>query len=173
MTENSVLSYRLLPFERAADGAFLPPQAYPPLALAATGTHDLPPLTGWLLGDDIDLRRRIGFADASAAQAERAARDAEVAQLCAALRRDGDLGDERDPESVVLAAYRYIGRSPARIVMVQIEDVLGETTPVNVPGTDTEYPNWRRKLRDDVDAIATSRRLERFAGMLRELRPRL
>jgi hypothetical protein len=36
-----------------------------------------------------------------------------------------------------------------------------------------EYPNWRRKLRDDVDVIATGRRLERFATTLRELRPRL
>jgi 4-alpha-glucanotransferase len=36
-----------------------------------------------------------------------------------------------------------------------------------------EYPNWRRKLRDDIDTIATSRRLERFAATLRELRPRL
>ncbi len=173
MASNSILSYRILLFEREGDGAFLPPDAYPALALAATGTHDLPPLTGWLLGNDIDLRRQLGLIDPAAAPAERAAREADIAQLCAALAEHADLGDARDPEAIVLAAYRYLAQSKARIVMLQLEDVIGETSPVNVPGTYMEYPNWRRKLRDDVDAIASSRRLDRFAATLRELRPRL
>jgi 4-alpha-glucanotransferase len=173
MAANNVLSYRILLFEREGDGAFLPPEAYPPLALAATGTHDLPPLTGWLLGTDIEVRRTLGFSDAALERAERAAREADIVQLCAALQASGDLGDEHEPDAIVLAAYRFLARSNARIVMLQIEDVLGETTPVNVPGTYMEYPNWRRKLHEDVDAIATGRRFERFAATLRELRPRL
>ena len=72
----------------------------------------------------------------------------------------------------MIAAYRYLARSPARIVMLQIEDALGEVTPVNIPGTHQEYPNWRRKLRDDLETIATDGRFERFARMLREIRPR-
>jgi 4-alpha-glucanotransferase len=43
---------------------------------------------------------------------------------------------------------------------------------VNVPGTDREHANWRRKLRDDVEAIASDGRLARFAEILREQRPR-
>jgi len=27
-----------------------------------------------------------------------------------------------------------------------MEDLLGMSQPVNVPGTSTEYPNWQRKL---------------------------
>jgi 4-alpha-glucanotransferase len=173
MAANNVLAYRILLFEREGDGAFLPPEAYPELALAATGTHDLPPLTGWLLGLDIDLRRDLGFIDEGGSQSEKISRELDIAQLCGALQHDGDLGTERDPESITLAAYRYLARSNARIVMLQIEDVLGETAPVNIPGTYMEYPNWRRKLRDDVDVIAGSHRLERFAAVLRELRPRL
>ena len=173
MAANNILSYRLLLFEREVDGTFLSPESYPELALATTGTHDLPPLTGWLAGNDIDIRLAIGFIDPGGIAAERASREVDVAQLCAALQNTGDLGDERDAQSVVLAAYRYLARSNARILMVQIEDVLGETTPVNVPGTDMQYPNWRRKLHDDVDTFASSLRFERFAKMLRELRPRL
>ena len=173
MAANNVLSYRLLLFERESDGTFVAPEDYPELALAATGTHDLPPLTGWLQGDDIDLRQRTGFIDAAGALAERASREVDIAQLCAALEAAGDIGDDRDLEAIVLAAYRYLARSNALIVMVQMEDILGETTPVNVPGTHTEYPNWRRKLRDDIESFAESRRLDRFAGVLRELRPRV
>ncbi len=173
MAANNILSYRILLFERDATGAFLPPDAYPELALATAGTHDLPPLAAWLEGDDIALQERLGLIDAETARQTRASRESGVAQLRAALCVGGDLRElEPDTESVVLAAYRYLARSPARIVMLQIEDALGERTPVNIPGTNREYPNWRRKLRDDLETIASDRRLERFARALREIRPR-
>ena len=173
MAANNILSYRILLFERDGSGGFLPPEAYPELALAATGTHDLPPLAGWLEGDDITLHERLGLIDAETARQTRLSRESGTAQLRAALVASGDLREvSPDTESVVLGAYRYLARSPARIVMLQIEDALGERTPVNIPGTNLEYPNWRRKLRDELETIATDPRLERFARALRELRPR-
>lgn len=173
MAANNILSYRILLFERDANGAFLPPDAYPELALATTGTHDLPPLAGWLEGNDIGLHERLGLIDAETARQTRASREFGIAQLRAALCATGDLR-ELDPNTgdIVIAAYRYLARSPARIVMLQIEDALGEVTPVNIPGTYREYPNWRRKLRDDLETIATDGRFERFARLLREIRPR-
>jgi 4-alpha-glucanotransferase len=173
MAANNVLSYRILLFERDGSGAFLPPDAYPELALATAGTHDLPPLTGWLEGDDIGLHERLRLIDGETARQTREAREAGVAQLRSALVASGDLRElAPDTEALVLGAYRYLARSPARIVMLQIEDALGERTPVNIPGTNLEYPNWRRKLRDDLETIATGGRFERFASALRELRPR-
>ncbi len=173
MADNNVLAYRILLFERRADGSFIVPEAYPALALAATGTHDMPPMAGWLLGADIDIRERLGMVDPRLATAERAARELDIRQLTAALADAGALAAERDAESIVVAAHRYLAASPARIVMVQIEDICGETTPVNVPGTNDEYANWRRKVRDDIDAIASGRRFARFTAMLREMRPRV
>ncbi len=173
MAANNILSYRILLFERDGNGAFLPPEAYPELALATTGTHDLPPLTGWIEGDDIGLHERLGLLDGESARQTRSARESGVAQLRAALSASGDLRDgDAGTEPVVLGAYRYLARTPARIVMLQIEDILGERAPVNIPGTNREYPNWRRKLRDDLETIATDPRLERFSGAMRELRPR-
>jgi 4-alpha-glucanotransferase len=133
----------------------------------------MPPLAGWLLGADIDIRERIAMIDPNLATAERAARELDIRQLTAALADADVLGDERDAEAIVLAAHRYLASSNARIVMVQLEDIIGETTPVNIPGTNDEYPNWRRKVRDDIDAIASGRRFARFTAMLREMRPRV
>lgn len=173
MAANNILSYRILLFERDGAGAFLPPGAYPELALATTGTHDLPPLAAWLEGEDIALQQRLGLIDAESARGIRESRDYGLQELHRALRENGDLAsDAEDTESVVLASYRYLAGSPARIVMLQIEDAIGERSPVNIPGTNREYPNWRRKLRDDLETIASDGRLERFADMLRELRPR-
>ena len=173
MAANNILSYRILLFERDSNGGFLPPEAYPELALATTGTHDLPPLAGWLEGDDIGLHERLGLINAEEARQTRHARESGIAQLRAALVAGGDLREpEPNTEAIMVAAYRYLARSPARIVMLQIEDAIGERTPVNIPGTNLQYPNWRRKLRDDLETIANDPRFHRFAGALRELRPR-
>ena len=173
MAANHVLSYRILLFEREGDGAFIAPDAYPELALAATGTHDMPPLAGWLIGDDIDLRARLSGNDEEAGR-ERASREVDISQLRAALLAHGDLPESGayDAEQLMLASYRFLAKTPARIVMLQIEDAIGEITPVNVPGTDREYPNWRRKLHVDLETIASDERFERFAATLRGLRPR-
>jgi 4-alpha-glucanotransferase len=40
--------------------------------------------------------------------------------------------------------------------------------PVNVPGTDQEYPNWRRKLTADIEDMMTRRDFdESFAAVKR------
>ena len=36
---------------------------------------------------------------------------------------------------------------------LQLEDLTLTLMPVNIPGTFDEYPNWRRKLDTDVDAL--------------------
>jgi 4-alpha-glucanotransferase len=172
MAANNVLSYRLLLFERETKGAFLPPSAYPHLALAATGTHDLPPFPGWLVGQDIDVRLELGLIDDNDAARERAARADDIDHLRDALATAGASLDDVSEESLTLAAYRFLAQTPALVVMLQIEDAIGETRPVNVPGTFMEYPNWRRKLRVDLETIAGGSRFARFTAALREMRPR-
>jgi 4-alpha-glucanotransferase len=51
-------------------------------------------------------------------------------------------------------------------VALQIEDLLGMVDPVNVPGTDREYPNWQRKIAEDVEDLASNAHL---AARLREI----
>src|SRR5438132_850957 len=50
-----------------------------------------------------------------------------------------------------LALQRYLARSPAKILLVAMEDVLGQLEQVNLPGTVDELPNWRRKLVRDLE----------------------
>jgi glycogen operon protein len=38
-------------------------------------------------------------------------------------------------------------------VLTQTEDLAGETDPVNVPGTEQEYPNWRRRIDQPVESL--------------------
>jgi (1->4)-alpha-D-glucan 1-alpha-D-glucosylmutase len=173
MARASVLSYRILFFEREADGDFIPSERYPALSLAATGTHDLATFAAWCTGSDIDLRASLGVGDPTRIPEEHAERQLDRARLTAALRRGGDLDRDDVPENdVMLAAQRFLARSPARIVMMQVDDAIGETLPINVPGTSAQYPNWRRKLGLDLADIARDPRFAALTQMLRQVRPR-
>jgi (1->4)-alpha-D-glucan 1-alpha-D-glucosylmutase len=185
MEADGILSYRPLLFERDWDGSFCSPERYPSNALATATTHDLPTLLGWALGRDIDVRLRAGLMEKDAAQAAAAARRIDASHLLEALRAAGELDaesvtrlqdalDERRSDagayaSLVAAAYCFLARSPARIVQVQFDDVSGELDQVNVPGTLTEYPNWRRRSGLAVDALTQDERLTGLAARLNQI----
>ena len=151
-----VLSYRLLYFERNAAGDFKAPAEYPKQALAAVSTHDLPTLAGWWSGRDIAMRAECGLLptqDVRDAQVLGRAQDR--ARLLLALEREGLLPDDATVNPISLpemtpafarAIAVYLARGAAQIVVVQLEDVIGQSDQANLPGTTNEHPNWRRRL---------------------------
>ncbi|TCI00544.1 glycogen debranching enzyme GlgX [Roseococcus sp. SYP-B2431] len=156
LQEARLLSYRVLWFER--DGAgFRRPQRYPVLAAACISTHDLPTLAGWWEAADIAEREALGLLDAEAAGSARADRLAERDALLAALREAGiDLpGTVRDelPPELAGAIHAYVAATPSLMLLVQAEDLAGERVAVNLPGTDRERPNWRRRLALDAEGV--------------------
>ncbi|MFY3758224.1 4-alpha-glucanotransferase, partial [Escherichia coli] len=54
---------------------------------------------------------------------------------------------------------RYVADSASALLGLQPEDWLDMATPVNVPGTSTEYPNWRRKLSQTLEEMFADRRV--------------
>ncbi len=142
-----ILSYRVLFFERDWP-RFLPPETYPEKAVACVSTHDLPTLAGWWAGAEIAERQALGILRPEEADRQMQEREGEKALLCDALQvpapTDGNFGP------LVAAAHDYIGRTPAMLAVAQIDDIVGETVAVNLPGTDRERPNWRRRLVPDV-----------------------
>jgi 4-alpha-glucanotransferase len=175
MERERILSYRLLLFEREADGRFKAPDTYPQLALATGTTHDVPTLPGWALGRDVETRRRIGLTSSEAAEIQLAERRVEISQLLDALRTHGALDadgfellhralDARAADAdifalLVRAAYRFLAETPSRMVLIQLDDAALEFDQVNLPGTFTEYPNWRRKSRLGLAEIARDDRI--------------
>jgi glycogen operon protein len=47
---------------------------------------------------------------------------------------------------VMRDVHRFVGATPAMLVLVQTDDLSAETVAQNLPGTDRERPNWRRKV---------------------------
>ena len=143
-----VLGTSILWFEldRDGNGAPLPAERWREYCLSSVTTHDLPPTAGYLAGDHVRLRESLGLLTRPAADELESDR-AELAAWMAELRRVGLLADgEGDPEAVVLALYRYLGRTPSRLLGVALTDAVGDCRTQNQPGTTDEYPNWRVSL---------------------------
>ena len=103
-----------------------------------------------------------------------AADKAEQAGWMAELRRVGLLGpDGADEEDVILALYRYLGRTPSRLLALSLADAVGERRTQNQPGTTDEYPNWRVPLagpdgkRVFLEDVFTDQRAAALAEALR------
>jgi 4-alpha-glucanotransferase len=186
MERQAILSYRVLLFEREDDGSFKAPGRYPALGLATATTHDVPTISGWAIGRDIDTWRTTGLVAEEWVDAARVTRRIDVSRLLDTLRANGELDDETferlhrsidervpDParfEPLVRAVYRFLARTPSRIVLVALDDALLEFEQVNLPGTFFEYPNWRRKNSLDLESIAKD---ERIAALAAEVRQRV
>ena len=134
LRDSGLLGCAVAQFERT-DAGWRPAEAYPEAALASFGTHDLPTWAGWRTGRDLALRARIGGWTPAGHAAVRAARAAEVAGFEAMIGGTGHT-----------ALARFLARTPARLVALQMEDVLGLQEQPNLPGTTAEHPNWRRRL---------------------------
>jgi 4-alpha-glucanotransferase len=67
---------------------------------------------------------------------------------------------------IVAAVHAFVARTPSFLVVAQIEDLAGERTAVNLPGTDRERPNWRRRLAPQVtDVMRTPQASAIFAAI--------
>ncbi len=130
-------------------GGPLAAQHWREYCLAAVTTHDLPPTAGYLAGDHVRLRDSLGLLTHCLAD-EQAEDDLHRAAWLAELRRTGLLepAGEPDTEQVVTALYRYLARTPSRLLALALPDAVGDRRTQNQPGTTNEYPNWRVPLAD-------------------------
>ncbi|HEX6964877.1 MAG TPA: 4-alpha-glucanotransferase [Gemmatimonadaceae bacterium] len=172
MHEWGILGSRVLYFERDHAGDFRGAASYPSLSLATANTHDLPTIEGFWCGRDIALRREVGLITSDdvmeRARAERARdRQALVRRLEAEHVLPAGAAEPRDAE-LRGAVHEFLCRTPAALVGISLDDLVGETEPVNLPGVTLDvYPSWQRRLhtpldalRDDAD-VATSLRCSR------------
>jgi 4-alpha-glucanotransferase len=152
MSEAHILSYRVLFFEQDQDtGDFLPPGRYAWLSIAVGGSHDLPTLRSWLQGRDIELKRSLGlYPSENEVTSQVALRAREKAAVLKAVQlREKSVSEAGFSQAI----HQFLGKTSSVLAITQLDDLLGEIDPVNVPATSTEHPNWRRKYSEPLDAL--------------------
>jgi 4-alpha-glucanotransferase len=168
----SVLSSKVLLFERSEeDDGYCPSSSYPPMALATANTHDMPTLAGWWKGRDVDLRQEVGPVESQeAVDAAYARRAGERAELVRALASEGLLATDDEslsPSSVELraAVHAFLRRTPSWLIGLSLDDLVGETEPVNIPGVSPEhFSSWTRRLTVGVEELRSSPDVARALG---------
>lgn len=149
LAREGVAGLRVLQFERSHD-RFNPPDWYPATAVAMTATHDTATIGGWWRGADIEARASLaqlppGRSGEQCADERAAEREMVWRAFVEARVADGPRPETREAGAAVEAATRFVAQTPAALAILPLEDALGLRDQPNLPGTTTEYPNWRRR----------------------------
>jgi 4-alpha-glucanotransferase len=147
-----VLSTRLVWFDWDA------PESFPVQAFAAVTTHDLPTIAGVWSHDDVADQRAAGLSVDEDAAAQMRHRVADLSGC----------PDDAPVEDVVVGTYGRLARAPSALVGVTMEDALAVSQRPNMPGTDSERPNWSLALPLPLDDALADPLVNAVAASLRE-----
>ena len=137
--------------------------------VASVNTHDMPMFAAHWRGLDITDHAELGLIPQDQIARKRDERVQLQAALGEFLKRRGALAGRANSKPALRALLRWLAASPAEIVLVNLEDLWGETLPQNTPGTCQERPNWQCKAKWSVEKILKDPELRR---LLRGLRPK-
>mgnify|MGYP000482807124 CR=1 FL=1 len=181
MEAAGLLSYKVLFFERWESGLFKRPEMYPEQSMVTVSTHDLPTLTGWWKGRDLQWRQTLNlYPNEEMGLQERSARIEDRNLLIAALA-DLDVIDlKKAPQQtpaemnteLSMAVQKYMAKAPSHIQLIPLEDGLEIIEQVNIPGTIDEHPNWRQKLPVTMNEFWEENSVISIAQAMKQARPK-
>jgi 4-alpha-glucanotransferase len=148
LAARTVLGTMMLWFERGWSNEPLAPQWWRKNSLVTVSTHDLPPAAAFLSGSQVTDRLALGLLTRTEAE-ERAEAERTVNDWIGALAGAGLLpagAGRPSTDAFTAALYGYLAKTPALMIGVNLAEAAGETRSQNMPGTDTEYPNWKLPL---------------------------
>ena len=147
LAARNILGTQMLWFERGWSDEPLAPQWWRANSLVTVSTHDLPPAAAFLSGSQVTDRLNLGLLTRSETE-ERAEADRTVNDWVGALVNEGLLpaGERPSADEFTVALYRYLAKTPALLIGVNLAEAAGETRSQNMPGTCDEYPNWKLPL---------------------------
>lgn len=168
MRSHGIFSWKVLFFEQERDGRYRQPSAYLRQSIASASTHDLPTLSGFWQGGDLALGQTLGMYHGAVLQSLQQQRAKQKQALLDALTQASALAgratlpSEKTPLTATLnlAIHRFLAHTESALLGLQPEDWLGMTSPVNVPGTVNEYPNWRRKLSVTLEEMFADKKVK-------------
>ena len=168
ISDRQMLGMRVMWFERAADDGFIGAPDYPHLSVAMTGTHDTATVAGWWTGHDLAVAEALGRLPEGGGRAQaEAVRAWDRGLLWSTIGDGGERPADDTPDRVVDASLTHLARSSACLAIAPLEDILGVAEQPNLPGTVSEYPNWRRRLdaplEELLEAPANARRVGKLA----------
>ncbi|GIX40891.1 MAG: hypothetical protein KatS3mg129_0624 [Leptospiraceae bacterium] len=160
LKEKSILSWKVLYFEKDSNNNFIDPKFYSLNSVATINTHDLPTLAGYWIGKDIEEKLKIGIYTEEEAKKQYEIRNKERQKFIELLHqkeyfkeKESITEDSIYDDEIAYYFYKLLSESPSKILLASIYDMLGESDQPNLPGTTKEYPNWQIRLSVPIEEI--------------------
>lgn len=171
LMEKSIMGMQVLMFERDEDQNFKDIEDWNNTSIAMTTTHDLPTMTGWWIARDVEWQARLEqLAEDTTEEKEKQKREEDRQRLAKTLGLKDTSPDSA--KAAVDACISHIGKTPAPLVILPVEDALGLEEQANLPGTIDSHPNWRRRWPDQASTLLNNetpkRRLQLLAAARQE-----
>ena len=151
MTKKQLYGNDIFYFEKNASGQFKAIDEFRQQAILMIANHDVPPFYAWWQADDIHTKHEFNLLNSNE-EVSQALTDREQDKALL-LQWLGWANSPQPSEKVYHAVAGKLANSPSTLFCLQVEDLEGVNTPVNIPGTDAEYPNWCRSLSQPLTKI--------------------
>ncbi|WP_416305979.1 4-alpha-glucanotransferase [Neptunicella sp. SCSIO 80796] len=160
------------------DRGFKSPEHYKNQNMMMLTNHDVPTLTAWWSGFDLDLRHQLGlFGSQQELDEAHAERRNEKHQVVELLVQQGKLEAGTCMEDIPFdrllpALVSVVASGSARLFSIPLSDLMGDKHPVNIPGTWKEYPNWRRRHPATIKDCARNKVISTILAEIAKQRPK-
>ncbi|WP_153448970.1 4-alpha-glucanotransferase [Vibrio algicola] len=162
LNDAGIHSYKVFFFETEESGEYIAPNKYKSQSMTALCTHDMPTLRGFWNSADLTLGEEIGlYPDPKQLQVlfdDRKTRRSHIIDTLITHDRLPEVARDEDGNVMINrelseAMQIHMASGSSALLSLQLEDWLEMDTPVNIPGTMDEYPNWRRKLTSTLHTL--------------------
>ncbi|KTF09043.1 4-alpha-glucanotransferase [Pseudoalteromonas carrageenovora] len=158
LSTSGIFSNSLFYFEKQHDGEFLSVDDLAPHCLLMIANHDVPPFSGWWCHDDLNIKQQYELINKSEYEQQKQQRIQEQHKLLRFINSHSNkpqLVLNSNATDVYAQLALCLAGSQSGLFALQIDDLDEQKYPVNIPGTDKEYPNWRRVLTHSSKDIFT------------------
>jgi 4-alpha-glucanotransferase len=139
----------------------------PASSIASVNTHDMPPFAGYWNSTDLDERESAGLLQDELRTAEVESRNERRAALQKFLEAAGYVEPGAECGAIFEGCLAYLADSPARLLILNLEDLWQETRSQNIPSSHQSQTNWQRKASLSLEEFSADRTinelLQRFA----------
>lgn len=177
LNEFQIFSYFVLYFEQR-NREYPAVNAFPLKAFSTIGTHDVPSLSSFWHCVDLQLFNQLGVLEGEVLQQKYEQRVVDKQALLDTLHRDNYLPAHYEGDALSMAMHahlnyvlhQYLANSCSQLIGVQLENLLSQEISFNLPGTNTEYPNWRKKLACTLESMFSDNHITAFLAAINQAR---
>ncbi|TMO55669.1 4-alpha-glucanotransferase [Pseudoalteromonas phenolica] len=155
LASSGIFGNTLFYFEKNHIGEFKHGNDYRDNCMLMLSNHDVPTFAAWWFGEDIDLKVSLSLCSDHEASNLKDQRQIDKQRVLNWLNKS-ELTLESDVNILFNELVKTLIQTPPKLFSLNFDDLAKQTLPINIPGTDREYQNWRRRILTTIEDVFSS-----------------